>query len=683
VTAIVAAFVVVALVGIGLRWLRHDTLPAATPLAVGTNETVPCPSDFAKGAAFAAATTEVEGQTYSCGAVVVPENHDKPDGRTIELFYLKLNSTAQPAATDPMVYLAGGPGSSGTTELTTNPTLLQSLGQVRKTRDVIAYDQRGTGYSNYLLCAPFEATLGILQDRDKNPQIAQVLEDLKTQDQGVGVEGLRQSLCGASTQLLAGVDLAQYNSVSSARDIPELVKALGYAGGFSLYGTSYGTKLAQVAMRTVPENLTGVILDGVGGPSIPNIMWSSTKPAAPYAEIVAQCKADAACDAAYPNLGKRFSALLTKLQKMPLVLDPPLTVWAPLRAVFPAQISRIDPQFFIDLARLNNLAMGGAFAGSVPRMIKAAEEGDVAWFRASKLNDAKAAATPPPVVAEGATAKPLVPSDQPLFEKPLTELLDVATQLSESVGGQGPDALWVTVALGDLAVRLKKGEKQADLVEALLRLAVLPNSGTTAQQLLDYSKAYLSPESAKAADGIVAKMTRNDVRSTMWNIQDVAMTLGTPADSRGYAYGMQFAMNCADELAFASLEQGEQDLARTPYPQLAAYPLALNEQWLLGCTAYPKPLDKSAVEPVTSDIPALVYIEALDNETPAQWGRDATQGLSRKTVVEWANNGHVIAAHDPKLCAGDMAAAFLSNPGGTVDTSCTQAPDYQMAWVLR
>jgi hypothetical protein len=60
--------------------------------AVGTTETVPCPESLAAGAAFAQAGNEVEGQTYSCGGGVVPENHDKPDGRTIELFHLKLRS---------------------------------------------------------------------------------------------------------------------------------------------------------------------------------------------------------------------------------------------------------------------------------------------------------------------------------------------------------------------------------------------------------------------------------------------------------------------------------------------------------------------------------------------------------------------------------------------------------------
>ena len=145
--------------------------------AVGTTETVPCPSELAAGAAFAEAGTEVEGETYSCGVVVVPENHDQPDGRTIELFYLKLHSASASPAGDPLVYLAGGPGSTGSYELTANPGLYKSMQPIRQDRDIIAYDQRGTGFSNYLLCAPFESTLGILQDRDTNPEISQTIEE--------------------------------------------------------------------------------------------------------------------------------------------------------------------------------------------------------------------------------------------------------------------------------------------------------------------------------------------------------------------------------------------------------------------------------------------------------------------------------------------------------------------------
>ena len=180
---------------------------------MGTTETVPCPAPRCGCRVRRTAGTEVEGKTYSCGVVVVPENHDKPDGRTIELFYLKLHSASATPASDPLVYLAGGPGSTGSYELTANPGLYKSMNEIRKDRDIIAYDQRGTGYSNYLLCAPFESTLGVLQDRDKNPQISQTIKDLQAKDSGIGYGALRANLCGVGTRLLAGVDLGQYNSV--------------------------------------------------------------------------------------------------------------------------------------------------------------------------------------------------------------------------------------------------------------------------------------------------------------------------------------------------------------------------------------------------------------------------------------------------------------------------------------
>jgi pimeloyl-ACP methyl ester carboxylesterase len=171
------------------------TSPAVEFGAVGTTETVPCPEFLTSGAAFSAAGTEVEGETYSCGVVVVPEDHGKPDGRAIELFYLKLNSSSESSASDPFVYLAGGPGSSGTYELTANPGLYQSMQPIRQERDVIAYDQRGSGFSNYLLCAPYESALGVLQERADDAEISQTIRDLQAKDSGIGYGALRSNLC--------------------------------------------------------------------------------------------------------------------------------------------------------------------------------------------------------------------------------------------------------------------------------------------------------------------------------------------------------------------------------------------------------------------------------------------------------------------------------------------------------
>jgi len=177
-------------------------------------------------------------------------------------------------------------------------------------------------------------------------------------------------------------------------------------------------------------------------------------------------------------------------------------------------------------------------------------------------------------------------------------------------------------------------------------------------------------------------MTRNDVRATMWSIQDVAMMLGATPDARAFSDGMQTAVNCASEVAFSSLDQAKAGLAQAAYPQVAVFPIEIAERSLASCVAYPTTLDRSVIDPVTSDIPTLLFLSALDNETPIDWGRSVAEGLSNSTVVEWRNKGHIAAAHDPQLCAGGIAAAFLDDPSRAPDLTCAQSDAYKITFVL-
>ena len=354
-----------------------------------------------------------------------------------------------------------------------------------------------------------------------------------------------------------------------------------------------------------------------------------------------------------------------------------------MTAVFPAELAQIDTDFFLRLARLNNIAQGGGFANAVPRMIKAAEEGDLEYFRTSRLaetgSDAPAVETTTPT--SGQVNPPLIEADQPLFEAPFLTLLTLAQQAA-ATGDTSPDSQWLTIVLGDLASRLAAGEDQADRVEALRNLSAVPNTGTTAGQLTDFADANLSPDAAAKANELVASMSRNDVRATMWSIQDVAMNLSATPDSRSYSDAMSFACNCADALAFSSLDVAKENLKETPYPQLAAFPMSFNKQVLLSCLSYPATLDRSVTDPVVSDIPSLLYLGRLDNETPIDWGRSVTKGLSNATVVEWQSLGHVAAALDPTLCAAGIAADFLDDPSAKPDASCSQADGFTMAFAL-
>ena len=656
-------------------------------------ESVPCPDFIVNGRAFTfnAANepiygvldlgAEVEGETYSCGVVPVPENYDEPDGRSIELFYLKLHSTSQSPAPDPVVYLAGGPGSSGSYELSGNPGVLANLNAIRERRDIIAYDQRGTGFSNFLLCAPFDSAIGILQERDDNPEISATLESLQA-DGGLGYFALQKNLCGVVVKELAGVDVGQYNSVVSAQDIAHLTAALGYTGFYNLYGTSYGTRLAQFAMRSTPDRIRSVVIDGVTSPAVHNVTMTFASYFEPYVALFAQCEADAACTTAYPNLAERFGTLLEQLEATPLIFDPP-PVLSPMysRAFSAPTLAQISPDFFVKLASFNNISPDGGLAGSVPRMVLALEEGDTEYF----VNLLGAAAPPPEAaLVAGPTHEDdlqRVQADQPQFQLPFDALL-VAARNEAARANPGIDTQWVSVVLDDLRARLLAGQDQAALMEDLLYLSVLPNTGTTAQILVDFANEHLSQSAADQANAVVGQMAQNDVRSTLWHIQDVAMSLGADIDDRADSTVMMLAVNCAEDTAFSSLDDSQTYLDSSPYPQLLAFPFVVNEAFLQSCIAFPTTLDESVTEPVVTDIPALLFLAQLDTQTPITWGRSVAEELNHSFVVEWNNMGHIAAVHDLRTCAGDIAAAYLDDPAREPNTECSQSDAYRLHFEL-
>ena len=674
---------------VGVAAAQSDVKPELYTATV-----ISCPSDIINGMAFtdrdyAAAfgitnlNGEVEGETMECGIVTVPENYDEPDGRTIELFYMRLFSTSKSPAADPLIYLSGGPGIAGTHEVASTPISLSSLNQIRERRDIVTYDQRGTGYSNYLICAPFSSAVGMLLARNEDPAVQAQFATIQS-DPVMNI-ALKNNLCAGMYDTLTDVDLGQYNSVASAQDILHLAEALGYTEGYNLYGTSYGTRLSQYAMRTTPGQVRSVVLDGALAPDQANSPMSFAKRYEQYLNIFAQCAADDACNAAYPNLNERFAALLEKIEANPIVLDPPLVVhpnWT-AESSLPPVLNQIDPSFFVGLAGLSNLYPNGGPANLAPRTILALEEGDLDYVRSAfGAPDAPAAAdaAAPALVAPPVPAQPAFQPDQPSFQAPFSMLLMLAQNLAAS-GDTGIDTHWLAIALDDLQARLLAGEDQVDLMEDLITLAVVPNLGVDAQKLIDYANEHLSADAAAAANAVVAQMTHHDVRKTMWAIQDVAMKLGNP-EARHASAVQQSAVNCAEDLAFTNIEESQAYLDASPFPQLLTLPVEVNNLLFQSCEFYPKPLDESVAAPVISDIPTLVFQSALDVQTPLSWAQDILANLTTGYYVEWPNAGHVVAGKDYHGCAGDIAAAFLDNPANEPNASCAQESDYMLKFVL-
>ena len=242
----------------------------------------------------------------SCGYLVVPENRSQPNGRTIRLLVAKYPATSPEKRPDPVVYLAGGPG---------DIVPLEINGLIRadfiRDRDIVAMSQRGTMFSEpALTCvAPDEFVRELLGLR--------YYSEATKRGHLAATEACQRELADT------GADVSAYNSTESAADFADLRKVLGYET-WNIYGTSYGSYLTQTLMRDHPEGIRSVVLDSVL-PATYNVAQNWLNARDGFDNIFEACAAEAACNAAHPNLKQTFTGLVNKLQTEPLmttVRDP-------------------------------------------------------------------------------------------------------------------------------------------------------------------------------------------------------------------------------------------------------------------------------------------------------------------------------------------------------------------------
>jgi pimeloyl-ACP methyl ester carboxylesterase len=107
--------------------------------------------------------------------------------------------------------------------------------------------------------------------------------------------------------------VADYTTSLAVQDLDAVRAALGYAS-INLYGSSYGTRVAQHYLRRFPQHTRTVILDGVVPPQM--ILGASLALDAQGAlqRIFARCVADSDCRARFGDPDSTFNALLTRLK---------------------------------------------------------------------------------------------------------------------------------------------------------------------------------------------------------------------------------------------------------------------------------------------------------------------------------------------------------------------------------
>ncbi len=235
-----------------------------------------------------------------CARFEVYENRIERSGRRIRLRVAVLPARGDDREPDPIVILAGGPGQPAT-DLA--DFAAATLAPLTRTRDIVLVDQRGTGGSNALSCA--------LADED-DPQ--SFLRGLFPPDR---IRACRETLESRA-------DLRYYTTPLAMDDLDEVRARLGY-DQVNLYGTSYGTRAAQVYMRRHPGHVRAVVLSGV----VP-LQFRMPLYHARYAQraadgLLERCAGEPECAEAYPDLAERFRSLVERLDRRPAmatIADP-------------------------------------------------------------------------------------------------------------------------------------------------------------------------------------------------------------------------------------------------------------------------------------------------------------------------------------------------------------------------
>jgi pimeloyl-ACP methyl ester carboxylesterase len=170
--------------------------------------------------------------SYSCARLSVPLDRSGAVPGRVSLLVKRVRARQRGGATlPPLFVLAGGPGQSATQAFGGNS--LGFLYPVYGRRDVIVFDQRGTGRSGLLRCRRLER--------------ANLLR-----------AGPAAGACSRSL----GARRAFYTSRDTTDDIDAIREQLG-AERIALFGTSYGTKVSLGYAQRYPDRVERLVLDSV------------------------------------------------------------------------------------------------------------------------------------------------------------------------------------------------------------------------------------------------------------------------------------------------------------------------------------------------------------------------------------------------------------------------------------
>jgi pimeloyl-ACP methyl ester carboxylesterase len=276
----------------------------------------------AQGLALAPCTLPGSTVSARCGTFEVFENRHTKAGRRIALRVVVLPATGGQPTPDPIFYFAGGPGGSAVDVFAAAGS--SYLASLRKDRDVVLVDQRGTGGSNALRC-------DLYGDRADMPAFFA---------QAFPLDRLRA--CRAELEKHA--DLTHYSTASAIEDVDDVRAALGYER-INLYGGSYGSTAALAYLRQFPKRVRTATLLGVAPPDMKLPLPMARGVDNALARIAADVALDEGAHAEFPDPKADLTAALARL-------STPVSVETANPFTGVRQTVTLSRRAFLDLVRI-------------------------------------------------------------------------------------------------------------------------------------------------------------------------------------------------------------------------------------------------------------------------------------------------------------------------------------------
>jgi pimeloyl-ACP methyl ester carboxylesterase len=270
----IVAIVLIAVVALGLTWLRFrpETDSVSVPAGAKVGDLILKPGTYA---------TEKGDYKADIGTLVVPENRANPGSRLIALPVVRIRArSAHPG--EPIFRLEGGPGG-------TNMEFEQASRYADK-HDVVLVGYRGVDGSVHLDAPEVDSALG---------HSADFLSEDSMRAYGEAFEA------AAKRFRAEGVDLADYTLTQQVEDLEAARVALGY-DRIDLISESAGTRTAMIYSWRHPRSIHRSIMIGVNPPG--NFLWD---PKATDEEIARY----AALYAKQPDSTKRTDDLVATIRR--------------------------------------------------------------------------------------------------------------------------------------------------------------------------------------------------------------------------------------------------------------------------------------------------------------------------------------------------------------------------------